>query len=190
MVSITRDVLQEKIVKLGWEIGEYSYGIPQVFQWGEGAKLRIWKYCSIAGGIQILLGGNHRPDWVTTYPFNFLDTDYRYIKGHPDSKGDVNIGNDVWLGQNCVILSGVTIGDGACIAAHAVVTKNVPPYGIIAGNPGRLVKMRFDERIVEALLEIKWWNWDHESVRKHIPLLLSDDIDNFITQARLAEEKI
>lgn len=188
-MKMTRDILQEKALKQGWDIGDFTYGNPDVLDWGEGAKLRIGKYCSIAGGVRIFLGGDHRTDWVTTYPFNFFEVDYKYIKGHPHTKGDVVIGNDVWLAQKCVIMSGVTIGDGACVAAHTVVTKNVPPYGIVAGNPGRLVKTRFDDRTVQDLLQIKWWDWDHERVRKHIPLLLSDDTDNFIIQARISQEE-
>lgn len=99
----------------------------------EESNLIIGKFCSIAGGVTIFLGGNHRLDWISTYPFNMLEEEFpeaKMIKGHPATKGDVKIGNDVWIGQNAVIMSGIIIGNGAVIAANSVVTKNIKDYEV------------------------------------------------------------
>jgi serine acetyltransferase len=108
------------------------------------------------------------------------------LEGHPKTKGDVIIGNDVWLGADSVILSGVTIGDGAAIGARAVVTGNIPPYAIVAGNPARIVKNRFDDETISRLLKIKWWEWEDAKIDKALPMLLNDDIRKFIEFAESA----
>lgn len=165
------------------EKGRGTYGTPRVSQWGENARLKIGNFCSIAENVHILLGGEHRSDWVTTYPFNVLWPKVAgHIKGHPRTKGDVIIGNDVWIATGAFILSGVTIGDGAVIAAHAVVTKDVPPYAIVGGNPAKIIRYRFDETTIQKLLEISWWDWPDEKIKGSIDLLLSDDIDAFVNR--------
>ena len=156
---------------------------PQV---GEGATLRIGAFCSIANGVKIYLGGEHRTDWVTTFPFCILWESGHTLEGHPKTKGDVVIGNDVWLGAESVILSGVTIGDGAAIGARAVVTGNVPPYAIVAGNPARIVKNRFDDETISRLSKIKWWEWKDAKIDKALPMLLNDDIRKFMEFAESA----
>jgi acetyltransferase-like isoleucine patch superfamily enzyme len=165
-----------------YAIGEHSYADEEleVVSFGEGSMLHIGKYCSIARGVTILLGGEHRPDWVTTYPFSALRADARHHIGHPRTKGDVVIGHDVWIGTRSLILSGVSIGDGAVLGAGSVVTKDVAPYAIVAGNPARQVRERFSQAQREALLEIAWWNWPEDKVRDAWPLLLSSAIDEFI----------
>lgn len=163
-----------------YKIGKGSYGNPRIHSWGETSELVIGAYCSIADGVQIFLGGEHRTDWVSTYPFSVFWPSARTISGHPASKGCVIIGNDVWIGTEAVILSGVTIGDGAVIGARSVVTRDVPPYAVVAGNPARLVKRRFDEETVSKLLEIKWWEWDNARIEQALPLLLCTDITSFI----------
>jgi acetyltransferase-like isoleucine patch superfamily enzyme len=186
-VQYTKDLLRDQIVLYGHEIGDFTYGQPTILTWGEGRKLIIGRYCSIAGGVTILLGGNHRPDWVTTYPFSgILDTwpEAAGITGHPQSNGDVRIGSDVWLGIHSTILSGVTIGDGAVVAAHALVTKDVPPYAIVGGNPAALIKYRFSPDIIEALLKSCWWNWREDQIKRTLPKLASNDIDAFLSIAR------
>jgi serine acetyltransferase len=112
--------------------------------------------------------------------------DAKNITGHPKTKGDVLIGNDVWIATESIIMSGVNIGDGAVIGARAVVTKNVPPYTIVAGNPAVVVKQRFDDNTINQLLEIKWWNWDESRIKKALPLLLNNDIEKFL---RFVESK-
>ncbi len=177
--------LQEKYPQ--YEIGRKSYGDFQVLNWGEGATLRIGAFCSIASGVQIFLGGDHRTDWVTTYPFNILWEAGKGIKGHPKTKGDVIIGNDVWIGVEAVILSGVRIGDGAVIGARAVVTKDVPPYAIVAGNPSVVVRKRFGEEIIQRLLSVKWWEWEEMRIEKALPMLLSTDVSGFLDAAERNE---
>lgn len=167
------------------QIGDYTYGSPKVFHWGENAKLYIGKFCSIADEVSIFLGGNHRHDWITTYPFPaFTDKwpEANNIKGHPATKGDVIIGNDVWIGYGATILSGVKIGDGAVIAARAVVTKNVDPYSIVGGNPARFIKKRFEDDLVEKLLDVEWWDWPIDKIRKYIDVLCSNNIEKFINE--------
>jgi chloramphenicol O-acetyltransferase type B len=162
----------------------------RVHDWGADATLRIGAFCSLASEVQIFLGGNHRPDWVTTYPFNVVWPAGNHIKGSPSSKGDVIIGNDVWIGHGAVILSGVTIGDGAVIGARAVVAKDVPPYGIAAGNPARVVRMRFDDTTIERLLNIQWWSWEDARIERYLPLLLNQDIAAFLDAAEATQPTV
>lgn len=164
------------------QYGANSYGIPLVRWWGEEANLVIGKYCSIAKDVEIFLGGNHRTDWVSTYPFPAFRNWPKDIplKECCISRGNVIIGNDVWIGSGAIILSGVTIGNGAVIGSHAIVTRSVPDYAIVAGNPARVVRIRFTAEQVVQLNNLAWWNWDIEKVRKNVNGLLSDDIDSFI----------
>ena len=163
-----------------YAIGKYTYGDLHIYDWGEGKSLKIGAFCSIANGVKIFLGGEHRIDWVTTFPFNVLWKVASGFKGHPNSKGDVIIGNDVWVGAEALILSGVTIGDGAVIGARAVVTKDVPPYAIVVGAPASVVRSRFDGQTIESLLRIHWWDWDDQRIQKALPLILSNDVSAFI----------
>ncbi len=184
MAFYTRDLLKAKADQHGWSIGAFSYGEPIVHMWGGDGRLVIGKYCSIGGSVSILLGGNHRMDWVTTYPFSALRPEAAHVAGHPATNGDVVIGNDVWIGQVAVILSGVTIGDGACIAAYSVVTKDVAPYSIVGGNPARVIRARFPQDQVEALLDLAWWDWPDEELAPFFDLMLSGDVAGFIAAAR------
>jgi acetyltransferase-like isoleucine patch superfamily enzyme len=167
------------------QIGDYSYGTPVIRSWGEGTTLAIGRFCSIADNVQIFLGGNHRLDWVTTYPFiKELGWPEQSNSAASQSRGNVVIGNDVWIGSHATILSGVTLGDGCIVGAHSVVAKDVAPYDIVVGNPARVTRARFHPSIVEALLDIKWWHWENEKIRKFIPLLMSENLDAFILMAR------
>ena len=164
----------------------HSYGSPQFFQWGEGAKYQVGNFCSIGFGVQIFLGGNHRTDWVSTFPFGhtarevFKDP----VEGHPTTKGDVVLKNDVWIGANATIMSGVTIGNGAVVANSSVVTKDVPDYCIVAGNPARVVKKRFTDAQIQALLENPWWNLPDDEIVRLVPLLCSPNVDDLISELR------
>lgn len=165
--------------------GRHTYGYENIraFSWGEGTKLRVGKFCSIAENIKVYLGGNHRTDWVTTYPFGHRERE-RFNnfdgKGHPKSNGDVVIENDVWIGSNVTIMSGVHIGSGAVIANNSHVVKDVKPYTIVGGNPARYIKSRFTDSQIEKLLEISWWDWDDEKINEHLDLMCSENIDLFI----------
>ena len=174
-IIYTRDLLGGR-----YTIGDHTYGKPRVVSWGEGTSLRIGRYCSISTHVIIFLGSEHRADWVSTYPFPSLWKEARWIKGHPSSKGDVNIGNDVTIGYHATILSGVTIGDGAVVGACSVVATDVPSYAIVAGNPARMIRYRFDEETIEGLLKISWWNWPEEKVKENIHLICSDSIAEFM----------
>ena len=183
MVNYTRDVLAHKVDQQVHDIGAYTYGSPQVHWWRPDARLIIGRYCSIAGGVNIFLGGNHRLDWVTTYPFSDLVKEWPSaagIGGTPVTKGDVKIGNDVWIGSFATILSGVTIGNGAVIGAGAVVGRDVPPYGIAVGNPARVIRYRFSEETIERLQKIQWWNWAVPDVMKALPSMLQADLSEFL----------
>jgi acetyltransferase-like isoleucine patch superfamily enzyme len=161
-------------------VGHWSYGRPKVLFANSGATLTIGKFVSIADQVTILLGGEHRVDWVTTYPLNLFYSEWRGIPGHPHTKGDVVIGNDVWIGRGATILSGIRVGDGAVIGAGAVVGKDVAPYSIVIGNPARHLRYRFDAEVVEKLTAIRWWDWPEERINAAVPLLLSGDVGAFL----------
>jgi chloramphenicol O-acetyltransferase type B len=166
-------------------VGRHTYGHKKITlrYWDDRAALTIGSFCSIAEGVKVFLGGNHRVDWVTTYPFS--EFGYRWktgrgIEGHPTTNGDVMIGSDVWIGAGATIVSGVTVGDGAVVAGQSVVTRDVEPYSIVAGNPAQLIRHRFPPEQVEQLLRIAWWEWSDERIEAAVPALMDDDIERFI----------
>lgn len=176
----TRKLLPE------YDIGIETYGNPKVYTWGSDSKLEIGSYCSIGGDVQILLGGNHRTDWVSTFPFPARWPEAASIPGHPATNGDVIIGHDVWIGRQSVILSGVTIGTGAVIGCNSIVGSDVAPYTIAAGNPARPIRRRFSDDIVKRLLASRWWDLKHDELAEHLRLLCNTDIEAFLS----AVEKI
>jgi acetyltransferase-like isoleucine patch superfamily enzyme len=181
--NLTRLHLQRLAEQYGFNIGDHTYGRPKVRFPESGAKLTIGRYGSIADDVNILLGGNHRTDFITTYPFGAMPALWPEATGRNDfavSRGDIVIGHDVWLGSGCMILSGVTIGHGAVVAARAVVTKDVAPYAIVGGNPAKPIRLRFDPPTVERLLATRWWDLPRERIAALIPLLQSADIDGFL----------
>ncbi len=162
--------------------GRYTYGEPAI-EYISGGSLSVGHYCSIGNRSSFWLGGNHRTDWVTTYPFPSIAD--AHFPGAPDepyplSKGHISVGSDVWIGSDSAIMSGVTIGDGAVIGAYAVVASDVPPYAVVVGNPGRVIRYRFREDQIEALLRIRWWDWDDADVAEHVAMLCQTNIDWFI----------
>lgn len=151
------------IGKSAFRIGRFTYGLENltIREWGEGASLTIGAFCSLASKITIFLGGNHRTDWITTFPFGHVFADElggSDIQGHPATNGDVVIGNDVWIGHGVTIMSGINIGHGAVIAANATVLKDVGPYEVAGGNPARVIKPRFSDDIKTLLLQLAWWD--------------------------------
>lgn len=194
---LTKKTIRKTLYSIPWlkpiswrdrfEVGRGTYGEPKVLHWGESAKLKVGSFCSIADGCKIFLGGNHRTDWVTTYPFSVFSKTARSIPGHPATRGDVIIGNDVWIGIDSTILSGVKIGNGAVVGACSVVTRDVPAYAIVAGNPAKIIRIRFSPDEVNQLENIAWWDWSEEKINAMISLLLSDDISVFIKTAKKEE---
>lgn len=146
-----------------------------------GDRLIIGKFCAIARGIEFVMNGaNHRMNSVTTYPFNIMGHGWQgAVPALADLpfKGDTVVGNDVWIGQNVTVMPGVHIGDGAIIGANSVVTRDIPPYCIAAGNPCRVRKKRFDEDLTSYLLELRWWDWDAEKITKNLDALCSGDLE-------------
>lgn len=162
-----------------YQVGRFTYGKPTVLRWGKEATLTIGSFCSIGTGVVIMLDGNHRMDWLTTYPFNVIMNEFASIP-NTGGKSSVRIGNDVWIGMDALILPGTNVGDGAVIGAESVVTKNVEPYTVVAGNPARVIRKRFDDQTISALLKIKWWNWEIQQIKQNMPLLLSNNFNEFI----------
>ena len=185
--SFTKIRLAEEIKKHGYEVGDYSYGKPKLLWHSRNAPLKIGSYCSFGENVTILLGGNHHTERVTTYPFAAFRQQWGLGKEWvevPLSKGGVTIGSDVWVADNATILSGITIGHGAVVANNAVVTKDVPPYAIVAGNPAKVVKKRFDDEIIEKLLKTKWWELNSKDIKTLIPYLLGSDIVEFVAECK------
>ncbi|MEO5352606.1 MAG: CatB-related O-acetyltransferase [Magnetococcus sp. XQGC-1] len=159
------------------------------------SRLFIGSFCNIGQNVRIFLGnGCHRTEWTSTYtfhplwfsefPLDVIQADYQFDMGCYDANGHVIIGNDVWLGSGCTLMSGVTIGDGAVVAANAHVVKNVGPYEIVGGNPAQLIKRRFTDAQIAALLELKWWDLPDRLIGRLVPYLSSGDIDLAIQKIR------
>ncbi|MEA5476820.1 Vat family streptogramin A O-acetyltransferase [Pseudanabaena galeata UHCC 0370] len=142
-----------------------------------GDKLIIGKFCAIARGVKFIMNGaNHSMSGISTYPFQIFWNEWNAQNLEFPYKGDTVIGNDVWIGYEAVIMAGVKIGDGAIIASKSVVTKDVPPYAIVGGNPATLIRKRFEDQAIAQLLEIAWWNWDMEKITRNLDQIVSADI--------------
>ena len=169
-------------------VGEFSYiadsdfesHVTHLYDWN-GDKLIIGKFCQIAVGVEFVMNGaNHQMNAVTTFPFYTLEGWNMEPPAQADLplKGDTVIGNDVWIGQNAVVLPGVHIGDGAIIGANSVVGSNVAPYTIVVGNPAKVLRRRFDDEMIELLLQFKWWDRSIEECNALIPILTCSDLDS------------
>ncbi len=175
-------------------VGDYTYYDDPVdptafersnvlFNWPEfGDRLIIGKFCSLASGVQFIMGSaNHRISSISTYPFNVFGGAWAELTPPHLSqlpfKGDIVVGNDVWIGRNSVIMPGVHIGDGAIVAAYAVVTRDVAPYTVVGGNPAAFIKKRFDEELIALLLELQWWNLPPEELAQFLPTLCDSDLE-------------
>jgi virginiamycin A acetyltransferase len=150
----------------------YNYDFSKV-------KLVIGKFCAIAAETKFILTGDHKLDAISTYPFPILGHGWESAFNVYDLpvKGHIVVGNDVWFGYDSLIKNGVTIGNGTIIAARAVVVKDVPAYSIVAGNPAKVVKMRFEDKTIEHLQKIAWWDWNIEKINKHLKLICHLDVD-------------
>lgn len=176
------------------EVGEFTYFSDQEFEKHvthhydfNGDRLIIGKFCQIAAGIEFVMNGaNHQMSAVSTFPFYIFDD---WDQPIPPAealplKGDTVVGNDVWIGQNVTILPGVHIGDGAIIGLSSVVSRSVPPYTIVAGNPARVIRKRFDDELIDLLLKLRWWDRSVEEIQNLIPVLTSPDLDWVRTQLK------
>lgn len=184
--------LKNIVVNPNIEVGDYTYyddnNDPLGFEKNVlyhfdfiGDKLKIGKFCAIASSVKFIMnGGNHNTNSFTTFPFGAFGGEWeaglKNLSG--GFKGDTVIGNDVWIGYNATIMPGIHIGDGAIIATNAVVTKDVPSYSIVGGNPAKLIRNRFDQETIDILNTLKWWNWDVEKITKYIPILTSNNTDD------------
>lgn len=159
------------------KVGNNTYGDLRIISYNdEGEGLEIGHYVSIANGVQFLLGGNHFYKRFTTYPFIAKFVDFEFVETW--TKGKIIVGDDVWIGTEAFILSGVKIGQGAIIAAKSVVTKDVPPYAIVSGNPAAVVKYRFDDEVIKKLLEIDFATLSPNTIIEHITLYKKEgDLD-------------
>lgn len=164
--------------------GINSYGIPAIKHAHKDSTVNIGSYCSIASDVKIHAGGLHRHDWISSYPFPDFFEEANSISDHYQSKGNVEIGNDVWICENVIILSGIKIGDGVVIGAGSIVTKDLLPYGIYAGNPAKLIKYRFNKKTREELSKIAWWEWPEDEVLNIVKILCSNKINQLITYAK------
>lgn len=160
-------------------MGKGSYG--EITRRGTGNTITIGNYCSIAEGCVCDGGFGHNTKFVTTYPLNAKINSCKHLTGHPVCRGDIVIGNDVWVGEGCMIMSGVTIGDGAVIGARSIVTRDIPPYMIAVGAPAKPLKKRFTDEQIDKLISIEWWNWSEQKIIANAHLLMSDNIDLFIS---------
>ena len=157
----------------------YHYPIHQ-------EKLIIGKFCSIACGTKFLFNcANHTQKSLSTYTFPLFYEEWELKKSNIttawDNKGDIVIGNDVWIGYEAVIMAGVHIGDGAIIAARAVVTKDVPPYTIVGGTPAKEIRKRFDAEVIQQLLMLKWWDWATDEIRQYLPYITEGKLNELLT---------
>lgn len=158
---------------------EFESHVTHHYEWN-GDKLIIGKFCQIASGVEFVMNGaNHQMNAVSTFPFYTLEGWEMDPPAASDMplKGDTVIGNDVWIGQNAVILPGVHISDGAVIGANSIVGSNVPPYTIVAGNPAREIRKRFDDDMIQLLLKFKWWDKSVEEINHLIPLLTCGNLE-------------
>ena len=184
--------LQPLITNPNIVVGEYTYYDdpegPEQFQTRNvlyhfpfvGDKLVIGKFCALARGVRFIMNGaNHQLNGFSTYPFYIFGNGWEVATPRPEDfpyKGDTVVGNDVWLGFEALIMPGVKIGDGAVVAAGAVVTGEVPPYAIVGGNPARVIKQRYSADVVAELLEIRWWDWPVDQITRHLPAIVGVDL--------------
>lgn len=171
IIVFTKDIIKHSYCKFG----DYTYGKPNIIRWGDDGSLIVGKYCCISESVTFLLSADHRMEWVTSYPFvsGKIQKQLKWMKPQPyiKSKGDIIVENDVWIGYDATILPNIKICNGAVIGAKAVVTKDVLPYEIVAGNPAKHIAYRFPQEVIDALLKIKWWDWNIKKIRDNVELM-------------------
>ena len=181
-----KDNLKKEIDANLASVGKWSYGNPGIYRWDWKSKVIIGNFCSLGPDINFYVGGDHRADWISTSPlpasqFNETFKKTKSIKNFAKSKGDIFIGHDVWIGGRSTILSGVTIGTGAIIAAGSLVVNDVEPYTISGGNPNRVIKKRFEDSVIKKILDTEWWFLKDAEIDDLSKFLLSSDTENFFS---------
>ena len=174
------------------EVGDYTYyddpNGPEHFEKNVlyhfdfiGDKLIIGKFCAIAKDVTFIMNGaNHQSTGFSTYPFFIFGNGWEKSAPQPGDlpfKGNTEIGNDVWIGYNATIMPGVKIGNGAIIASKSVVTNDVPAYAVVGGNPAKIIKQRFDDKTINALLSIAWWDWSNDKITAHLDAITQNNLD-------------
>lgn len=165
--------------------GTYFDRNINIFSWSDQFHIYLGNYVSIGRDCNFFLHANHRTDWITTSsqlwgPVSDEVASMHMEMGHPTCNGDINVGSDVWIGAKSTVMSGVNINHGAVIAACSVVTKDVPPYAIVGGNPAKIIRYRFTSDQIDSLLKIKWWEWDEQKIKDQAMSMWSTNIDGFI----------
>lgn len=179
--SHNHTVIENNFSFEGIEVGNHTYGPLRVYRWGSpGEGLKIGNFCSVAQGVKFILGGNHDLSTVSTYPFAHYFGGVHVVA---TTKGPVVVQDDVWIGTDATILSGITIGRGAVIAAGSIVTKDVAPYAIVGGNPAKKIKMRFSPEISGIISQIDYQHLDGASVETHLEILCEKLEDGDISRA-------
>jgi len=189
-----KDNLKDEIKANLVEVGKWSYGRPNIYRWDWKSKIIIGNFCSLGPDINFYVGGDHRADWISTSQlpatqFNETFKKTKSIKNFSKSKGDIVIGHDVWIGGRSTILSGVTIGTGAIIAAGSLVVNDVEPYTISGGNPNRVIKKRFEDSVIKKILDTEWWFLKDTEIDDLSKFLLSSDTENFFSYINSIKKK-
>ena len=189
------EVVRSQLGSFVKSVGFGTYGLEHAafHFWGSSnARIKFGRFCAFATAVEFFLDGNHLMGGPSTFPFQELGGELGFPgmlgylpaveagRSMNTGKGAITFGSDVWVGKSAVFLSGVTVGHGAVVATRAVVTRDVPPYAVVAGNPARVVRRRFNDTVVERLLELQWWNWSHERIGGVAGLLGGGDIDAFL----------
>lgn len=187
-----KDYLKTDIEKKICTVGKWSYGNPTIFKWDKNSRLKIGNFCSLGPEIKIYLGGEHRTDWLTTFPFPASQFHKSFdkaikIKNFHFSNGDIYIGNDVWIGGHTIILSGSIIGDGCVIGAGSVVRGSLEPFTIYAGNPIKKIRNRFKKTIKKKIINSQWWNLDDKIINEISINLCSNNYKEFF---KILENKL
>ena len=189
--NVTRTVFLKNIISHPQiKIGDYTYyddtedvsrfekNVLYLFEFMQD-QLVIGKFCQIATGVRFIMNGaNHSMDGISTYPFKVFGKSWSDAAMNVVSKGDTIIGNDVWIGNSATIMQGVRIGDGAIIGTNALVTKNVPPYTIVGGNPAQPIRKRFDDDKIDFLLQLAWWDWPIDKISANIQAITTGDFES------------
>ncbi|TJV17705.1 MAG: CatB-related O-acetyltransferase [Mesorhizobium sp.] len=171
----------------GVEIGRHTYGLTKesFFVPHRNVPVRIGSFCSVGPGVLFICAAGHRLDTATTYPIQFVDGKIHNAPG-TTGKGPITVGHDVWIGARCIILAGVTIGNGAVIGAGSIITRDIAPYAIAVGNPARTIRYRFEPEVIDRLQSLKWWDWRDDLIGERVEFLTAMGVERFLNAPGIA----